>query len=296
MALTRPALAALVLLSLAVPAAHAAPEDATPQIVVYRAGTENPPAQTRKREREFGFAASQRYRHVVAGFAAHLSTRQIARLRDDPAVADVVPDRPVQADSLPVATGETVPFGVSRVRSAQAGSIRAASGVGVAVIDSGIDLTNTDLDVAAGTNCVVPNADPMDDNGHGTHVAGTIAARNTGSGVVGVAPGTKVYAVKVLDSSGHGTTSSEICGLDWVAANAQALGIGVVNMSLGGSASLGDCASDPEHAAVCAVVAQGVTIVAAAGNTGQRISMSNSGHVPAAYPEVLAATAMVDTD
>jgi subtilisin len=296
MALTRPALAALVLLSLAVPAAHAAPEDATPQIVVYRDGTENPPAQTRKRERELGFAASQRYRHAVAGFAARLSARQIARLRDDPAVADVVPDRPVQADSLPVAPGETVPFGVSRVRSAQAGSIRAPSGVGVAVIDTGIDLTNTDLDAAAGTNCVVANTDPMDDNGHGTHVAGTIAARNTGAGVVGVAPGTKVYAVKVLDSSGNGTTSGEICGLDWVAANAQALGIGVVNMSLGGSAAVGDCASDPEHAAVCAVVAQGVTIVAAAGNNGQRISTPNNGHVPAAYPEVLAVTAMVDTD
>ena len=98
----------------------------------------------------------------------------------------------------------------------------------------GIDLANAELDAATGVNCVKPGTPAQDDNGHGTNVAGIIAARNTGKGVVGVAPGTRVYAVKVLNNRAVGTLSQFLCGINWVAANAAALNIRVANMSIGG--------------------------------------------------------------
>src|SRR3954468_21004888 len=108
MALARPALAALSVLALAfVPGVQAAPAPASAQVVLYKDATSNPPAQTRKRERELNFSATHRYRHAVGGFAAHLTEAQVDDLRNDPAVAAVVPDRPVHADLLPVAAGET---------------------------------------------------------------------------------------------------------------------------------------------------------------------------------------------
>jgi subtilisin family serine protease len=297
MALTRPLLALLALLAVALPAgAWAKPAPTTPQIVVYRQGVSDPGGQTTAHERALGFSATHRYRHVLDGFSARLTGAQIADLRSDPDVTQIVPDRPVHAESVPLAGGETLPVGIKRIGAAQGGDVREASGVAIAEIDTGIDLSHPDLNAVAGTNCISPGSAPNDDNGHGTHVAGTMAARNNGSGVVGVAAGTKIYAVKVLDASGSGSTSSVICGLDWVAAKAAADDIRVVNMSLGGSGAPGTCASDPEHGAVCSVADAGVTVVVAAGNSGAPISAGSGSQVPAAYPEVLAVTAMADTD
>ena len=103
------------------------------------------------------------------------------------------------------------------------------------MIDTGVDLTHPDLNVVHGTSCVKGNPKANDDNGHGTHVAGTIAAKNNGSGVIGVAPGTTIYAVKVLNRFGSGTWSQVICGIDWVTANSAKLNIKVANLSLGGT-------------------------------------------------------------
>lgn len=104
-------------------------------------------------------------------------------------------------------------------------------------------------------------------------MAGTIAARNNGTGVVGVAPGTRLYAVKVLNSSGSGSFSQVICGIDWVTANAAALKIKVVNMSLGGSGSndsnCGNTNSDALHRAICASTAAGGTGGAPGCRTGE---------------------------
>src|SRR5207244_7229065 len=119
--------------------------------------------------------------------------------------------------------------GVKRV----GGGTKAATGVAVAVLDTGIDLAHPDLTALPGTNCTGGanrrTTAVADGNGHGTHVAGTIG----GSGGIGVAPGTTVYAVKVLDDEGRGSTSQLICGIDWVTANAARLGIGVASLSLG---------------------------------------------------------------
>jgi subtilisin family serine protease len=148
----------------------------------------------------------------------------------------------------------------------------------------------------SGTNCVKRGTPAQDDYGHGTNVAGIIAARNTGKGVVGIAPGTRVYAVKVLNNRGTGTLSQFLCGINWVAANAAALNIRTANMSIGGTGvSDGACGTksgDSEHKAICAATAAGVTFVVSAGNGGSDFKST----VPAAYPEVLTATAITDTD
>jgi subtilisin family serine protease len=127
-------------------------------------------------------------------------------------------------------------------------------------------------------------------------VAGIIGARDTGQGVVGVSPGTPLYSVRVFSAFGSGSLSNVICGLNWVAQNAAADNIKVVNMSLGGEGTddghCGQTDQDPFHAAVCKVTATGVTVVAAAGNDGADLA----GSTPASYDEVLAVTAISDFD
>jgi subtilisin family serine protease len=265
-------------------------------IVVYKDSVRDPDPKTDRQERSRGFRAKHRYRSSVKGFSAKLSEAQLQELRKDPDVAFVSPDRPVRAlGSVPVTTGDSVPTGVRRLEAGSPTSAHESSGAKVAVIDTGVDLDHPDLSAVNGTNCVNPGTSADDDNGHGTHVAGTIAARNTGLGVVGVAPGTTVYAVKVLDAGGGGTWSQIICGIEWATAN----GINVANMSLGG---VGDpvlpCTStkDPLHKAICASTAAGVNYVVAAGNDGWDFDYASAPDVPAAYPEVLTVTAASDTD
>jgi subtilisin family serine protease len=166
----------------------------------------------------------------------------------------------------------------------------------VAVLDSGIDLANRDLNAVSGVNCVKPGTPAQDDHGHGTSVAGVLAARNDGAGVVGVAPGTRLVAVKVLSSKNTGTLSQLLCGIDWVTANAAGQGIVAANMSISGAGTNdGNCGNtnkDAQHKAICRSTAAGVAYVVAAGNS--KTDMART--IPAAYPEVLTVTAMTDTD
>jgi subtilisin len=305
---SRGVLAALLLIAClpaaqAAAAQHRSPETVPGQyIVLYEPGVADPAAATAARERRHGFSSRLRYSRAVKGFAARLSAAQVERLRADPEVALVAPDRRVRATAT-LATGESVPTGVRRMQAATATTVRGASTVNVAVIDTGIDLDHPDLNVAGGRNCVTAGAAPDDDNGHGTHVAGTIGARNNGAGVVGVAPGTRLFAAKVLDATGSGTASQVICGIDWVTSTRTdadpANDVAVANMSLGGpGAPVGTCASttDPEHRAICASIAAGVTYVVAAGNDGWDFDYAPQPDTPAAYPEVLTVAAASDSD
>jgi subtilisin len=308
--LVRPCLAlaawAGLLLAAAGPAAAAdkpsATEDAGRYIVVYdTSGADGVSAgevraETEQREQELGFDARHEYRRALKGFAAELSAADVRDLRRDPAVSLVAPDLPVRAlAATPLAAGESVPTGVARIEAASAREGHEASSVGVAVLDTGVDLDHPDLVAEDGENCV-GSGSADDDNGHGTHVAGTIGARNQGAGVVGVAPGTKIYAVKVLNAAGAGLWSNIICGIDWVTANAATLGIRVANMSLGG---LGDdystCAGDPLHQAICNSTDAGVVYTVAAGNSGWDWGAPPP-DVPAWFPEVLTVTAASDSD
>jgi subtilisin family serine protease len=202
-----------------------------------------------------------------------------------------------------VAPGETAPTGVQRMQAVSGGNARNASTLNVAVIDTGVDLSHPDLNAVAGKNCVTPGAAPNDDNGHGSHVAGTIGALNTGAGVLGVAPGTRIFAAKVLNSSGSGSASQVICGIDWVTSTRTdsdpTNDISVANMSLGGGGPVPKpCATetDPEHKAICNSVAAGVTYVVAAGNSSAAFDSTSSPSVPADYPEVLTVTAVSDSE
>jgi subtilisin family serine protease len=266
-------------------------------VVVLRDGTPNPTAVSARLEHQSNIHASRRFGFVLPGFAASLDDAQLQALQADPAVAYVTPDIPMLADGMTAtAPKEIVPPGVRRIGAATGPLVHSASGTGVAVIDTGLDLTSPDLSAVNGTNCQAPGTPAQDDNGHGTHIAGTIAGRNTGTGVAGVAPGTRLYAVKVLDKKAAGTLSTLLCGVDWVTQNAQALGIRVVNLSISGTGSDdGNCGltnQDPLHTAICRSVAAGVTYVVSAGNDARDLAAV----IPAAYPEVLTVTAMSDTD
>src|SRR4051812_25288419 len=283
--------AAAALLS-AVGAGTAAAADPS-YVVVLRSG------DAQSVERSAGVAAQHRYRAALNGFSARLSGPQLKRVQARSDVAYVVPDVTVEAASLqPVLTGETVPPGIRRVQAASLTDAHQAATSAVAVLDTGVDLSNPDIDAVTGKNCVstTAGAPAKDDNGHGTNVAGIVAARDNGSVVTGVAPGTRIVSVKVLNSKSSGTLSQILCGIDWVTANAAAYNIRVANMSIVGSgksdASCGKTNNDPEHAAICRSAAAGVVYTVAAGNS--KADMANTR--PAAYPEVLSVTAMSDSD
>ena len=228
------------------------------------------------------------YRHALNGFSVRLSDAALARMRADDRVLLVSADHELRAGA------QTLPTGIDRIQgdlsSTVSGNGSGSVNVAVAVLDTGIDLRHADLNVVGGKNCSTGKS-YSDGNGHGTHVAGTIGAKDDANGVVGVAPGVPLYSVRVLNNQGSGSWSSVICGIDWVTANAASRGIKVANMSLGGSGADGTCASSALHQAICnSVNGARVTYVVAAGNSGANLG----GFVPAAYDQVLAVTAVAD--
>ena len=263
----------------AIRGAGLAPERQAPRIpgryiVVFEDAVPDPGTLTDRLATALGFTPTQRYSHAIEGFAAPLSDGVVAALRADPKVAFVAPDRPATViDAVPLVRGDSAPPGVRRIEAAGKTVVQETSAVPVAVIDTGVDLDHPDLTVRPGTNCM-GSGPPDDDNGHGTHVAGTIAARNNGTGATGVAPGTTVFAVKVLDAQGSGGWSSIICGLDWIVGTRTdsdpTNDVGVANMSLGSSGlPVTSCpGTDPLHLAICTSTDAGVVVVAAAGQRG----------------------------
>jgi len=226
-----------------------------------------------------------RYRNAIGGFSAKLTDDQLTSLRSDKEVAYVEQDRVVML-SPPEATdsfwciyfgigcetgggdAQTTPYGINRVGGSVDGS-----GLTAWVIDTGVDLDHDDLnvDTQRSTSFVSSESTADDGNGHGTHVAGTIAALNNDIDVVGVAAGASVVGVKVLDSNGSGAYSDVINGVDYVAANASPGD--VANMSLGGSTSQ---ALDD---AVRNAADQGVMFALAAGNDGADANNSSPARV-----------------
>lgn len=230
-------------------------------------------------------AVKSRYENAIGGFAVKLSDKQLNSLRQDENVEYIEQDRIVML-SPPEATDsfwciyfgigcdsggggpQVTPYGIDRVGGAVDGS-----GLTAWVIDTGVDLDHDDLNVDTQRSTsfvsIEPSAD--DGNGHGTHVAGTIAAIDNDIDVVGVAAGATVVAVKVLNSAGSGTTSGVIDGIDYVAANA-APG-DVANMSLGGGTST---ALDD---AVRNAADQGIYFALAAGNDSDHANNSSPARV-----------------
>jgi subtilisin family serine protease len=210
------------------------------------------------------------YDVVVTGFAARVPGDRVDALRNDSRVAYIEQDRAislppmtVEPDALSKTDAQTTPWGITRVN----GGVTYTGSNVAWIIDTGVDFTHPDLTVnqTKSKNFVNTRKTANDDNGHGTHVAGIISAKNNTVGVIGVAAGATVVAVKVLNSSGSGTTSGVVAGINYVGANGAAGD--VANMSLGGGTS-----TTIDNAVIAA--ASKVKFCLAAGNDG--INANNS--------------------
>jgi len=220
--------------------------------------------------------------HLVPAIAASVPESAIVGLLNNPRVTSVDLDGTVYA----IDTELDNTWGVKRIGS---GTVHASgnkgAGVKVAIVDSGIDYTHTDLDAnfAGGYDFVNSDPDPMDDNGHGTHVAGTVAAEDNDIGVVGVAPEARLYALKILNSSGSGSWSNVIAALQWAVDN----GIQITNNSYGSGQNPGGIV----QAAFDNSAAAGVLHIAASGNSGNPRGKGNNVGYPARYDSVVAVAA-----
>lgn len=255
-------------------------------IVTLKAG--DPDVVARDHAQRQGASVDHVYRYALQGYSAQMSAAAAAEVAADSRVAAVVQDRAVSASA------QVVPPGIDRVdadvSSAAAGSGSGNVDVDIAIIDTGIDPKHRDLNVVGGVNCIPGGLSFNDLYGHGTHVAGIAAAKDNRIGVVGVAPGARLWAVRVLNSQGGGTTASIICGIDWVTQHAST--IEVANMSLGGLGPEGSCTDGGLREAICRSTAAGVTYVVAAGNS----SADAQFFVPATYGEVITVSAITDFD
>lgn len=244
------------------------------------------------------------YGFAFKGFAGHFSDQIVRRLERDPSVAAIYPDtisRQDEADigavrdlSLagPQQSGQVIPTGINRVDAdqnptAKIDGVDDPMDVDIAIIDGGIQPDHPDLEVVGGvaflgTNC--SGGSFADENGHGTHVAGTVAAIDNNIGVVGIAPGARLWAVRVLGADGTGATSCVLKGVDWVMANAST--IEVANMSIESRLESTMCTAMANSAAA------GVVYAVSAGNDLTDASSQR----PANCPDVLAVSAIADSD
>ncbi len=306
---------------LGVTAAQGAPQASGDYIVVLKAGIDSA-AIASKHKQKFGAELSFVYTHAIKGYAARLSASGVTAVEADTNVVSVYIDGLVQAtqDQPPQVVGNNVLRIDGDESSTRSGDGSGIVNVNVAVLDDSRDVSHPDLNAAGGADCLRgnrvngrPKSGVPTPEYHGTMVGGFIAALDNGIGRVGVAPGARLWAIRVLDDEGFGYTSEVICGLDWVTATRTdsdpTNDIAVANMSLGGSLGCpagkngrcppgreteGTCAAtkNPMHIAVCRTVASGATVVAAAGNEAQDLQTQE----PATFSEVLAVTAMGDRD
>ncbi|HEX8065864.1 MAG TPA: S8 family serine peptidase [Thermoleophilaceae bacterium] len=304
-------LAAACIAALTIPGAPANASAVPGQYVVVLKSGADANAVVADHKRQANAAVIHVYGRALKGYAAKLSTAGLERVRADSRVDYVVQDR---AESMitalakppPPPPAQTLPTGVDRIdadlSSALAGNRSGTVDADVAVYDTGVQTNHPDLTVAGGVNCLGAKSSSNDgtigdQNGHGTHVAGIVAAKDDSIGVVGVAPGARVWSVRVGDSAAISTTSGQLCGIDWLTANGPSRGIRVVNAStlLFGKADDGNCGysvNDPLHQAICRSTAAGLLWVFAGGNTVMDLDrLSGPG-----YDEVLTVTAMADTN
>ena len=223
------------------------------------------------------------YNNAIKGFAITIANKLVLNaILSNPSVDFVEPDIKVQAFSSAVSTGYSRVGGPLLVLDGSHPQV--SVNAGIAIIDTGIDPTHPELNVYKQVSFVPGTSTANDDNGHGTAVAGIVAAEGR-VGAVGIAPGARLWAVKVLDRTGTGSMSSIIEGIDYVAQNAGQ--IDTANLSFGCK-----CTSSALDTAINNAVADGVTFVVAAGNSGEDASLWS----PASNPNVITVAAIADSD
>jgi subtilisin family serine protease len=262
-------------------------------VVVLHPGTRDVPAVAASLARQAGGQVGFVYEDALQGFSLTAPAAAARGLAKNPNVAYVEADRlfSIQAQEMP--TGIERTFADVNANLGIDGQDDYRVDVDVAVIDTGIDLQHSDLNVVSGVTCTsrwiwrpaICSVGGDDDHYHGTHVAGTIGALDNDLGVVGMAPGARLHAVKVLNSQGSGYTSWIVAGIDWVAANAST--IEVANMSLGGAGF-----SQAEYDAIQGAVDKGVAFAVAAGNSDDDASY----YSPGGFDNVLSVSALADFD
>lgn len=231
---------------------------------------------------------THRYKYVPA-VAADLPEQAIENLKKNPNIAYIEPDYEVEA------LGETVPWGITKIEAPVVhASGNKGSGVNVAIIDTGIDYTHPDLagNYIGGYDFVNTDSDPIDDKGHGTHCAGIIAAVDNEIGVIGVAPAANLYALKILDNTGSGSSSNLIAAIEWAidthtTDSDNSNDIQIISMSLGSNS--GDLTLQAECSK--AYYDYGILLVAAAGNDGKVSGIGDTVDYPGAYSSVIAVAA-----
>jgi subtilisin family serine protease len=257
-------------------------------IVVLNGGT-NPTVVAAEHARRHGAGVRFVYEHALRGYAATIPHDRVAAVRADGRVSYVVPDGTAQA------VVQTLPWGIDKIDADLSPTALAGNGSGAVtnvrayIIDTGIDTAHTDLNVVGHVNYA--GGQNKDCNGHGTHVAGTVAARDNAQDVVGVAPGAPLVGVKVLGCSGSGTWSGVIKGIDYVTARVQATGTpAIANMSLGGGAN--QAVDDAVvRSATPTATYRGVLYAIAAGNQGANACNSSPARVGAGSDNGIVTTA-----
>jgi len=223
--------------------------------------------------------------HIIQAIACSLPQKAIDALEKNPVIAYIEKDYEVYAIDAELDNS----WGVKRIGGGIVHEYNKGTGVKVAIIDTGIDYNHPDLDAnyKGGIDYVNRDSDPMDDNGHGTHCAGIVAAEDNEIGVIGVAPEAWLYAVKVLDAKGSGYVSDVVAGIQWSIDN----GMQVISMSLGSSSdsiSLRDACDNAYY--------RGIVLVAAAGNSGKLGGGGDNVLYPARYSSVIAVGATDKSD
>ena len=294
-----------------VPVAGGASRDSGPpgRYVVMLKGGVDPALHARRK----GLTVEHTYRQIFTGYSVQLSVDQIESLSQDALVRSVEASRGFElvgagttlAAAAAVKQPPQVPsvsvrrVGALESRTAKIDGIDERVDADIAILDTGIQPDHPDLNVIGGTNCAEgqPSHWKDKDIGHGTGVAGLTAALDNKIGRVGIAPGARLWAIRVSDSSGKIEDDQLLCGLEWLVASG--VDVEVANLSLSGVSTdpIRDCDTDPTdwdslQSGICAVIEAGVTIVAAAGNDGY----DASNEVPAAYPDVIAVSAFAETD
>ncbi|MEU6824639.1 S8 family peptidase [Streptomyces atriruber] len=225
---------------------------------------------------EYGGSVQKTFKSALNGYSAKLSATEAKRLAADPAVASVEQNQRLHVD----ATQSNAPWGLDRIDQPKlplSGTYTypdsAGTGVTAYVIDTGVRITHSEISGRAvnGYDAVDGDNTAQDGNGHGTHVATTIAGKT-----YGVAKKAKIVAVRVLDNNGSGTTAGVVAGIDWVTSNHAAGAPAVANMSLGGGAST------TLDNAVKKSISDGVTYAVAAGNDNANAANTSPARVPTA--------------